>query len=390
MIARALPSALLVLALLCQSYIDLELAIDLGGWHANAPVTDILALALIPWALWGWATGRRLPLPGAAGYGLMLLAGALSAQYALDPHASLHTLVRKPLFMFMAYGFGAAWVVAWCIKRRGLGWAIVAWLTSTAATSLFTSAGRVLAGDALWFHAIEGLTPNHKTLAVSLAGGLPLLAMAPRTPAIAAGLVVVVAIGLSASKTAWLMTALAVGLFWPRRRPLAWRWKIAAPTAAIGLALAYYAPLLVGSRTMLDAARSRHSLNRRAWTMFRDRPLIGQGPGMSPAVELVTFPDYRVNGIDAHGVFQKVSGEMGAIGLIGYGWFSMSTFLGLRRRWNARGGDIDDVSYAALACWGVSSAGLLLSTETFSQTWWLPVGVSWGLAHAPEERRCAS
>ncbi|MFT4976979.1 MAG: O-antigen ligase [Myxococcota bacterium] len=153
------------------------------------------------------------------------------------------------------------------------------------------------------------------------------------------------------------------------------------PAATLGVALAYYAPLLLESRAMLDAARSRHSLNRRAVMMVQQHPLLGSGAGTHTVIEQSTFPDYRVNGVDAHGVVQKIGGELGLLGLIGYGWFTLSVAGALRRRFEADGRRLDGLSYGAAAMWGVSTAGLLLSTETFSQTWWAPLAVSWGLAH---------
>ena len=375
-----LAAALLLLAVLTQSYIDLELAADLGGWQANAPVTDLAALALVPLAAWGWLRGQRHPLPGLLGYLLLLLAGVLSLRTAPEPATAVHYLVRKPTFMYVAYGFGLAWAAQHAISRRWLWRGVVAWALSTAAVSVLTSAARIGGGEGLWFAQIAGLTPNHKTLAVSLAGGLPLLLATGRRRVAA---VVGVALLLSASKTAWLMAALAAGLVWPRARPVALRWRLSLPAAALAVALAYYAPLIMNSRAMLDAARSRHSLNHRAEKMFLHEPLTGTGVGMSTAIEMATFPHYRVNGVDAHGVIQKVGGEMGLLGLAGYGGFSLAALVALRRRWRAAGATHAGEAYGALTVWAVSSAGLLLSTETFSQTWWLPAGLAWGLAHRP-------
>lgn len=375
-----LTAALLGAVLLTQSYIDLELAVRLPGWTLNAPIADLAALCLIPLAAWGWLGGTRHPLPGPGGYLLLLLAGALSLLNALDPSQGAHFLIRKPLFLYVAYAFGVAWAVRSLPARWTLG-LVLAWAASTAGVSVVTSAGRIVGGEALWFQAIEGLTPNHKTLAVSMAGGLPLLLALRSRPAKLTAAGVALAILASASKTAWLMAAWGASLHWPRARPLGLRWRLVLPAAAIGVALAYYAPVLVGSRAMLDAARSRHSLNRRAELMVRMHPLFGSGAGMNTVIEQATFPHYRVNGVDAHGVIQKVGGELGLLGLLGYGWFTLATAAALRRRWEEDGAQHSGAVYGAAAMWGVSTAGLLLSTETFSQTWWAPMAVSWGLAH---------
>lgn len=383
MTALRAPALLLLAAvLLTQSYIDLELEVALGGRSINAPVADLAALCLIPLAAHSWLSRRPHPLPGVGGYLLLLLAGALSLSNAILADVGLHFLVRKPLFLYVAYAFGVVWAVRALPRRWVLG-LLGVWAASTAGLSLATSVLRIVGGDALWFSQLAGLTPNHKTLAVSLAGGLPLLFSASGLPGrrVLVGLAAL-AVFVSASKTAWLMMLFGASLFWPRPRPLGHRWQV-IPVVVLSVALAYYSPLLLKSRAMLDAARSRHSLNRRALQMFGAHPLLGSGVGMNVHLEQVTFPDYRVNGVDAHGVIQKIGSETGLVGLVGYGWFSLATLWGLRRRWEADGRSLDGVPYGALATWGVSTAGLLLSTETFSQTWWAPVSVAWGLSHHP-------
>lgn len=385
MAALAIP--LLIVILLSQSYIDLELVVPLGRTF-NAPVADWAALLLLPLAAAGWLRRDRTPLPGAAGYALMLLAALLSVRVAISPADALYHLLRKPLFFYVAYGFGLVWLVR-RTSPRVLWGAMIAWALSTAGLSLLTSVSRILAGDALWFASISGLTPNHKTLAVGLSTALPLLigrrGSAPGRPIDLAVALSLAAIGLSASKTAWIIAAFSVAWFLPRSRPLSTRPRLILPALVLAVALAYYAPVLLGSRAMLDAARSRHSLNERAWSMFSAHPLIGSGTGMNVLVEQVTFPHYRVNGVDAHGVIQKVGSETGLLGLIGYGWFSLSCLGAARRRWQEDGGDFSGTGYGAVGCIAALQVSLLLSTETFSQTWWIPFAVSWGQAHRTDE-----
>lgn len=374
---------LLIILLLSQSYIDLELVLPLGR-SFNAPVADWAALLLAPLAVAGWIRGERTPLPGVVGYTLMVLAAVLSVQVAISPADSFHHLLRKPLFFYVAYGFGLVWLVKQT-PATVLWGAMIAWALSTAGLSLLTSFSRILAGDALWFSSISGLTPNHKTLAIGLSTALPLLIgrrdRTPGRPLDLAVLLSLAAILLSASKTAWIIAAFSVAWFLPRTRPLSVRPRLVLPALALAVALAYYAPVLLGSRAMLDAARSRHSLNERAWSMFTAHPVIGSGTGMNVLVEQVTFPHYRVNGVDAHGVIQKVGSETGILGLIGYGWFSLSCLGTVRRRWRDHGEDFSGTGYGAFGCIAALQVSLLLSTETFSQTWWIPFAVSWGEAH---------
>jgi O-antigen ligase len=142
--------------------------------------------------------------------------------------------------------------------------------------------------------------------------------------------------------------------------------------------VAYYSPLFMQSNAMLDAARSRHSLNERALEMFASNPLLGAGSGMGPHYEQVTWPHYRVNGVDTHGVIQKIASETGLLGLAGYGLFMSSTGVVLLRR---RRRQSDAISQAALCTWATLHTNLLLSTEVLSPTHWLPFAVAWGMVH---------
>lgn len=423
--ALAAAAVLLVATILAtHAFIDLELALPVplpGGrtWQANAPVADVAALALLPLALVvGLRHPRRLP-PGLLGWSLLLLAAVLGVATTPDPQ-TLHHLVRKPLLVYLLYGVGLAWVIARLLPARAVRPLVAVGIILPVAVSLATSAGRIAAGDTLWFQRLEGLTPNHKTLAVCLAGWLPLLiglglaararanaattpqtASAPATPPTAllrrlpVGLVLaglaLLAILASLSKTALITAGLSLALFLPRGRPLAWRPRLLLPVAALAFALAYYAPVLLRSRTMLDAARSRHSLNVRSQDMFLAHPLVGAGSGTSTRYEMVTFPHYRVNGVDAHGVIQKTAAETGLLGLTGFGLFVWGAGRRLRDDWRDEQARHPDrapttlLSYGSLGCFVALHANLLLSTEVFSPTHWVPLAAAWGLSRRGEE-----
>lgn len=380
----------LAAALLPFAFIDLELALDLGPWHANAPASDVAALALLPlgaWAAWR-GRGTPMPLPPWLAFCVVTL---LSLVYAGSPKEGLHFVLRKPVFMGLAWGIGVAALVSGPVPARWTRRIVLAALGATAMVSLLASGARIASGGALWWSPIAGLTPNHKTLAVALAGALPLalgaaLGPASRDRLVARGVstAALLAIAASASKTAWLGAALSVAWFVPRARPLGVRPAVVLPAMALGLGLATYAPVLVGSRAMLDAARSRHSLNKRAWTMATAHPLLGSGAGQSTLVEAVTFPDYRVNGVDAHGVVQKVTGETGLLGLGAWCWFTGTAGLVLWRRRGQPGGT---TRWAAAGTFATLHLHLLLSTEAFSPTHWAPLAVAWGLSMRddPEE-----
>lgn len=369
---------LAAVVLLAWPYIGLAPEIRIGGSTIDAPVADLAAAALFPLAAWGgWR--RPVPLPGPVGYALVLLAGVLALANALDPAASAWFLVRKPLFLWLAYGVGLAWVVARGLPAGALRGLLLATVTLAAAISLVTSVGRIASGNALWFSAIGGLTNNHKTLAVALAPAVPLVLGLRRGRLDDAVLALLLgALALSMSRTAWIAAAAGASFFvvW-RGRTLASRRGLVLAIVVAGALAAIYGPLLARSNVQLDAARSRHSLDKRAGEMFAAHPLVGYGGGTNVVYEQQTFPDYRVNGVDAHGVVQKVGSEFGLLGLVGYAAFVGSMALRVRAR--ASGGG--RVGTGAWAAFVGAHANLLFSTETFSHTHWVPIAVIWGLSH---------
>jgi O-antigen ligase len=380
-----LGSVVLVLVaavILTQDLIDFELSLDLGPWHANAPAADILALVLLPLTLVAIrARGERWPAaPAPIAYALFIGASLLSVSTSVAPAESLHHVVRKTTLLYLSYGIGLSFAVARVVPPRIVYRATVAYAIAMAVLSLGTSALRVAAGDALWFDAIKGITPNHKTLSVALAAWVPWLALGSeehgwrRASRAALGLVAV-AILASVSKTALITLLIGAMLLVPRERPLALRPKVVLPLLGGAYVLSLLAPLILSSRSMLDAARSRQSLNVRAWEMFLRHPISGSGSGSNVFYEMVTFPHYRVNGIDAHGVIQKIASETGILGLAAYVSFVVLATRGLWRRWDRQP---LGAGYPELATWALLHLNLLLSTEAFSPTHWIPLGIVWG------------
>lgn len=410
---RALDLLLLLglwVAVLAHPYVELGLSLELplpggGIWAADAPIADLAALLLLPIVIGRFLLARISgaswppPPPGALGWGLFLMVALTSLSNHPDPTEGLHELLRKPLFAWLAYGLGFAWVVYAAGPGDRVRRAALTGISIGALISLGTSIARFDDGEGLWYQSLDGLTPNHKTIAVCLAGWMPLLLHWSRgsRPAGAIAMLTMAAVLASASKTAILGVGFSLALVFPLGRPLAWRPRLIVPMLILGVALAYYAPVLLGSRTMLDAARSRHSLNERAFMMAQAHPLIGAGIGMSTRVEMVTSPHFRINGVEAHGAVQKVLGETGLLGLGGLLLFVGGAGGRLHRRWKQQQAANPQTpgaalpAYACLATFVVLHGQLLLSTELFNATHWLPLATAWGLAWArPAEPRCAS
>ncbi len=403
--SRLLVGALVAAVLLTFPYIDLAVNLDLFGRHLDTPWADLAGTALIGVVLGLVALGagagpRNAPTllaglrpPGPLGYGLLVAVGllALATNAVPDRGAAAWFLLRKPIFFYVAYGVALAWAVANVVPRASLRRLLLATVTVTALISLATSVGRIAAGNTLWFAAIEGLTNNHKTLAVALSPLVPLI-LALRRGRVDLGVAALatVAIACSLSRTAWISTAagLTVLVVW-QNRTLAARRLVLVGVVVLGMLAALYGPLLTRSNAQLDAARSRHSLDKRAWTLLAEHPLLGMGGGANVRVELQTFPHYRVNGVDAHGVVQKVTSEYGLVGFAGYLAFVGAVALRLRRGAPVATAHPNGLAPAHLglglwACFLALHVNLLLSTETFSQTHWVPLGVVWGLARRRE------
>ncbi len=383
---NGLITALLAVVLLTQAFIDLELALDLGVWQLNAPVADLAALGLV--ALLPWMWGRRPPVP-APGPAAAYLAVVLVSALLIDAEAAHSSAamgvkwgVRRPAFLFVAYALALP-AALHQVSRERADTLLVAGIGVVGAVSVVTSVIRIASGWGSWWSDITMLTPNHKTLAVWAAPFVPWLwtRRGSREGKALLGLVLA-AIALSSSKAA-IITA-GFGLAWVlhwRGRPLAQRWALTAVAIAVAGGLAIVAPSLLQSRTMSDALRSRHSLNKRNWTMFEARPVLGMGPGTSTTVEMTEFPHYRINGVEAHGVLQKTAGETGVLGAAAWLTFSGALLLSMRRRWLDTGGDTHGEAWAWVGVAGALHLNLVHSTEAFTMTHWVPLGIAWAQLH---------
>jgi hypothetical protein len=376
---RMLALALAAVAIVASPYIELAVDIDALGLHLDTPWADLAAAALLPVALTTLGP-RRVALPAWAAWAALLIVGGVGTALSDAPAASLQALVRKPIFLWLAYGGGLASVVA--VAPRGWTRGALRWMVIVAAIVLLVSSvGRIAAGEGLWIRAIDGLTHNHKTVAVALVPAAALL-WATRSGRVDAVLLTfaTAAIVVSASRTAWIALAGALSyVVVVNGRPLAARRGAILAVVAAGAVAAIYGPVLTRSITQLDAARSRHALNVRATEMLARAPLVGMGAGASVRWEAVTFPHYRVNGVDAHGAVQKVAAEHGVLGLLA--WCGATAWMALRVR-GAAAGRRGAALWAAFVALHVN---LLFSTETFSQTHWAMLGIVLGLSRREDD-----
>ena len=405
-----MTTVLLALILLTFPYIDLAVNLTAFGRHLDTPVADLAAAALLGLVALGAvfrgalrleATGagpgvlrgmyQDLRPPGPWGYAVLVGVGLVALGTVANRGEAAWFLFRKPIFFYFAYGVALATVVR-STSPATLRALLRATILVTATISVASSIGRIAAGNTLWFQALDGLTNNHKTLAVALAPLVPLLLglRRGRLDLALAGFALL-AVALSVSRTAWIASAAGLAFFavW-RGYTLASRRGLVLVVVVAGMLAALYGPLLTRSHAQMDAARSRHSLDKRAWSMVEEAPLLGAGGGANVRHEMRTFPHYRVNGVDAHGVVQKLASEYGLLGFAGYLAFVGAVALRLRRNAPVSALRPDGLAAAhlGLGVWAAFVAlhvNLLLSTETFSQTHWVPFGIVWGLSHRRKE-----
>lgn len=375
---RVVALTLAAVVVVTSPYIDLAVDREAFGLHLDTPWADLAAAALIPVAVTVLGPRRAVP-PAWIAWAMLLGVGAIGAMRSDAPAASLQALVRKPLFLWVAYGGALAAVVTTSPR----GWArstLRVTVTGAAVVLLASSIGRIAAGEGLWIRAIDGLTHNHKTVAVALVPAMVLL-WAERRGRLDAWILALTTVSVvaSASRTAWIALAAALAyLVVVNGRPLAARRGAVLAVVAAGSLAAIYGPVLTRSISQLDAARSRHALNVRATEMLARGPLVGMGAGASVRWEAVTFPHYRVNGVDAHGAPQKVAAEHGILGLIA--WTVATVWMALR----VRGAAVGRRGTALWAAFVALHVNLLFSTETFSQTHWAMLGVVLGLSRREE------
>lgn len=331
-------------------------------------------------------------LPAARWAALFAIACAASwGRNGFDPQ-SAHFLLRKPLFDYVVYGGAAAGAVAQLRRPERVHAIALVYVGLTSLLCVPVALDVLIFGGVSAVDRVPGLINNHKLFAVSVAPWVPALLLwrseATGRLRDATNVVLALAIGaiaLSISRTAWI-TALVgvvgfatVGGRRPIARPAAMALGIAALVAAM-VAL----PFVTGTAAMADAFDSRMSLNFRAWQMFASSPWVGAGPGMSVRWILHAAPHERINGVDAHGAVQKVAAELGVFGLVAYLGFVASVVIGAWRASFAPGARPNGYTLGATALVIGLHVNLLLSTEYFSASHWMPLAIGLGLLQIAE------
>lgn len=403
----ALVTVLLGATLAWQAFVPLEA--HLGS--LDVPLADGAAMGVgLAWGLNRWVERRRpgsgWPRPPALGIGIPLLAASLvgwalvaavrGGDGGAPPWPGLpvrvHDWARWPLFDVVVYGVALRAAVAAAGVPAVLG-AEAAWFAGLSAFSLATSAYRILGGGATWIHVLLPWAHNHKSLAICLGVSWPLVWAWGRDegagPRRRAGSHVLVALGicatlLSFSRTALLAAAVGGAALWlgtPRSRPgrPASRPLVAGALAA-GLAAATLAvlPRLLGLERLVDSTSTRIWLLGKAISLVGESPWTGVGPGGFVAAPApVPAPLEVVAGLGPHGLLESLAAELGLPGLLLGSALATVTLLRLAP---AATGPVPRACFATAAALLLS---VLLSTETWTHTTWIPWAICLGLSPAP-------
>ena len=187
-------------------------------------------------------------------------------------------------------------------------------------------------------------SPNQTALYLlrTLLVGVGLLAACPRRQLalIGGGLLVAAALLLTASRGALLLGlpvgVLVIAVAGPRHQRFRQAKRVAVVlTLVVGLALL----LLYGERLLnIETMRSRLAIWRDAWSLWRQFPLLGVGPGgfywNYPAFQL-SSPTTDPNLLHPHSVWLEYATGWGAVGMVWLGAFLGMIVLVLRRSLHA-------------------------------------------------------
>ncbi|MCK6526158.1 O-antigen ligase family protein [Myxococcota bacterium] len=397
-----------------QAFVPLE--VSLGS--LDVPLADGAAMGVaLAWGLDRWAGRRRSgggwARPPAVGRGVALLAVSLvawalvAAVWAGDGGAPpwlgfpvrVHDWARWPLFDVVVYGVALRAAVAALGAPAVLG-AEAAWFVGLSAFCLATSAYRILGGGATWIHVLLPWAHNHKSLAICLGVSWPLVwawgrdeGAGPRRRAASRALVAlgIAAVLLSFSRTALLAAAAGGAALWlggarPRPGRLSSRPLVTGALAA-GLAAAALAvlPRLLGLERLVDSTSTRIWLLGKAFSLVGESPWTGVGPGgFVGASAPVPAPSEVVAGLGPHGLLESLAAELGLPGLLLGGALAATTLL---RLVPATTGPVPRACFATGAALLLS---VLLSTETWTHTTWIPWAICLGLSPAPSGKSGAS
>jgi len=334
---------------------------------------------------------------------LFWLPMAASLAGAVDPRASLQTVLLYPRFYFAGLFIVATLSRSWAQERllRGLAWLLAFWVADALVQAVV---GYDLFGFKYFPTRANGIFgAHHLRLGVVLGPLAALLFVhaARRWSRSAQALVLAataVTVLLSGSRAAWIMLAVAIlgqlAIAWRETRRVPWKPMVVAAVVVMVLApVAYYKVagfseriqrsllILKGDRQSVDEAIS---LRLPIWTtsirMIEHHPLFGVGvrgyryayPQYAQPGDVFVAPDGETGANYAHQELLEAASEAGAIGLIGFVLF-LAGLLGMWRRAHApRRRTMEPYGLALLAALFPLNTHMAVYSSFWGQIiWWL-------------------
>ncbi len=255
---------------------------------------------------------------------------------------------------------------------------------------ILPAAGILRRATPIGFWGISPLGENHNLLAEILVAALPIgLILFNQTKnkwasmffILSSGLIFVIAL-LTFARTAWIAILFEIIIYFA----LVHRKKLVEYSKYLIVFLLLISPLIVYmyvfsiSYVATSSTEARLMLSEISIVMLKTSPVLGQGAGM--------FIDYVSNtylftfefgqAMDAHGVLQKVAGEMGLVGLIALGLMWGYVIVRLARSYRAlpetsQGKYVVIMSLVmAVGCFTYQ----LFNTNYYSPKLWIPIALA--------------
>ncbi|MCX7919972.1 MAG: O-antigen ligase family protein [bacterium] len=391
----------LVLLFFLYPFVSLQLVYG----DLNIPLSDIVALGLgfiFLWYILGkiflQQTFSQLRIKGISAYLIFLLIALVSISNSLAADLSLKYFFRFPLFYFVTYYLAAGTLLIQVSKTKPtfLQWnhlfCISIFLVSL--ISIISSVYRIWLGNFWGIFEIPYLTGNHKTIAITLVVGLPLLIGMiknikglPRLFYLITIVSCIVGIFLSASKAAWL-TGLVVFILWGIK--LFDRFNLVKSAVMIFALLILFGIGIVGylmssnQPEVIRAEVSRTVLGIHAIQLFASHPFIGSGIG-NFAISLETYSEFLLKlgypGLitrDAHGLVFKLLSETGLLGLSAFATFYFVNLYWLYQNYknHKQTGNIfaENMLYGAISgLIALLVVNSFFGTDTYTPRFWFPL-----------------
>lgn len=400
----------------------LAFSLPVTSWYftfgeTEIPWVDIVGLTLLAaygvrlavrFLTTGTLGDERPALPLALPFAALLAAAVLSLLTARDPGLGVWYIVRWFLPLYFVYVVLPYNLITDTKTLRRTVAALIAAVGMVAAMGLASLPGQDIYNEFVRIRPvpIAGIYPieeNQKHIAETIVSSVFLIYAwvllrgrrhLPAGAHAAVAFFAVIALG-SFARTAWLVLAMQATVFcYYQVKRGRWRWDYIAGTAlavaVLALPAVWYMFALHTSRFGVGSTESRWLMTTIGLEAFARNPITGLGPGSFESLlrdNIYFFAKYNRT-LDAHGIIQKVSTEMGLLGLAALGWIAYAVAQALRQAWRATADRIraqEVLLYIVLSVGGVFIFELF-DTFYYKGKLWFLVGLALAAARLASQR----